>query len=145
MKLIRVLLLLVAAAACVVLLISSAKMIENAINDTFEYESLAGDFAAYFIKKNATAKTTNYDLLSGVSRWQVIALVVNLVLIAGLLVFGLAEKCIPALWIVTLLVSLLQINYLGQSKLHLFLSFVPAAGILLFKILGGNRRKKKEK
>lgn len=145
MKLIRIILLVAAIVSCGVLISPSSKMIDNLYEDKFDYESLAGDAVAYIMKKNADGTKTNYDMFKAIIKWQIIALCVNIALAACLLVAEIAGKRIPMLWLITFIVSLVQINVLGQATFCIIASFVPAAATLLFKILGGNRRKKQQK
>ena len=143
MKIARLVLLFIVIVSCVILIVPSHNMIDDLEENVFNYENLTGEITGYIIKKNAEeTPTTYYELFDGVSTWQVIALAANVALAVLLMIGEFAGKRIPLVWLVAFLVSILQINILGQSTFCMILSFVPAIGLLAYKIIGGNRNRK---
>ena len=143
MKLTKVCLLGLIAICCLILIIPSANMISELTKDgDISYENITGDLVGYIYKKNYAGIKTNYEMISAVSRFQVIVLAANAVL-AGILILGeFMEKKIPLVWLLLLIVSVFEIKLLGSSAFFLILSFIPVVLSIVYKIIGGNRKKK---
>lgn len=146
MKIARVCLLCMIVICCFILIIPSVCMIKTLTrNGELLYENITGELVGYIFKTNYAGVKTNYEMFAAMSRFQAIVLVVNALLAAVLILGELKEKRIILFWLLLLIVSLFEINLLGSSTIFMILSFIPAALAIIYKMLGGNRTRKKQK